>query len=102
MNIMKKIAGIIVIIESLIAIFGCLAWIVDTYSRRYGDDTRILEIVGIFMLLIPSSAGIYYTISTKFGAMPTVLENLEKENQIIMKQIEKRELLAKLETLEKK
>lgn len=104
MNIIKKIAGIIVIIESLIAIFACLAGIVVTYSewKEYGGDSKMLEMIGIFLLLIPASAGIFYTIKTKFGSNPTVLENLEKENQIIKKQIEKRELLAKLETLEKK
>ena len=101
---MRKITGIIVFIESSIAIFACLAWLVNTYSKwdEYSDGSDILEMIGIFMLLIPSSAGIFYTIKTKFGSKPTLLDNLEIENQIIKKQIEKKELLAKLETLEKK
>ncbi len=104
MNIIKKIAGIVIIIESLVAIFGCFAWLQDTYSiwKEYGIRSRIWDMIGISMLLIPVSAGIYYVVTTSFGSKPTVLENLEKENQIIKKQIEKRELLAKLETLEKK
>lgn len=45
--------------------------------------------------------GSYYIVATKFGSTtPTLLKNLEKENNFIRKNIEKNELIAKLKNLE--
>lgn len=58
--------------------------------------------LALSLTLVGFASGIYYTIVTKFGvSKPTVLESLERENEIIRKQIEKRELLSKLESFEK-
>jgi hypothetical protein len=81
--------------------------IVSNYEERaaiYSMDEGEIELFWFLNFLL-SSMGITYVILTKFGKLnkePQVLESLDKENEIIRKQIEKRELLAKLENLEKK
>lgn len=84
----------------------------DSYYTAYSDDKASLYsledgelIIFWFLTVSLNSIGIIYVIITNFGKSnkePHLLENLNKENEIIRKQIEKRELLAKLENLEKK
>jgi hypothetical protein len=105
---MKKIAGIISLIGCCAAIIFCV-YALYFELMEYNEDritqpidlTKNLLIAGL--CIIPWALGIYYTIATRFGAIePAVLQHLEKENNFIRKQIEKRELLVKLENLEKK
>lgn len=57
----------------------------------------LLTIGAIFL----AALGIYYVIATRFGTPKlTVLDNLEKEIDFIKKQIERKELLAKLKNIE--
>jgi len=82
------------------------------YYTAYSDDKASLYslqdgelIIFWFLTVAINLIGIIYVIITNFGKsnkVPHVLDNLNKENEIIRKQIEKRELLAKLENLEKK
>ena len=102
---MKKISGITTFIGCSIGVLGSLYGLFQTYDNwiEYGRDSAVNDMLLILLLIITFSLGIYYTVITGFGfSNPTVLQNLEHENEIIKKQIEKRELLAKLENLEKK
>lgn len=66
------------------------------------NSSALKGMLVILLVLIALASGIYYTIVTKFGSSkPAVLESLERENDIIRKQIEKKELLSKLESFEK-
>lgn len=102
---MKKVIGIILFIVFVAGILISIYVIIDDYSRldeweTISDATLIAPSI---LAIILFSLGIFYIVATKFGSVnPTVLENLEKENEIIRKQIEKKELLAKLESLENK
>lgn len=94
---MKKISGLVSCIGSIVGFFF-MSFAYFKYSRTYDED--LVLSIGVDILCIST---IYYTVSTKFWTSNlSVIESLEKENEIIEKQIEKRELLAKLETLEKK
>ncbi len=76
----------------------------ETRSAIYSLSENEIRIFCVLNLLICLLA-ITYVILTKFGKPnkePQFLENLDKENEIIRKQIERRELLAKLENLENK
>lgn len=65
----------------------------------FSEDVE--NIIPWFLFLLVTISGIYYTVKTKFWTTrPTVFESLERETEIIKKQIEKKELLAKLENLE--
>lgn len=95
---MKKVIGITLFIVFIAGILISILVIINDYSRLVSRD----EIVPAILAIILSSLGIFYVSATKFGSVnPTVLEDLEKENEIIRKQIEKKELLSKLESLEK-
>lgn len=103
--IMKKISGITTFIGCSIGALGSLYGLFDTYNKwkEYDDYSSANELLLILLIVIAFSLGIYYTVITKFGfSKTTILDNLERENEIIRKQIEKRELLLKLENLEKK
>jgi uncharacterized membrane protein len=94
---MKKNTGIISLIGCSAGIILLFVWMY-MFNNSYSNHLDSLAI--IFCAL-----GIYYVIATRFdlGASPSkVLQNLEKENNIVRKQIEKRRLLAKLDDMEKK
>jgi len=102
---MKKVFGIIHFISLVGGIIFCIYIIIWDYSRLQDyeslSDAKDIPPSIIFIVLL--SIGIYYVVATKFGAAKSkLLEDLDKENEIIKKQIEKKELLSKLESLEKK
>lgn len=102
---MRKISGVTTFIGCSIGCLGSLYGIFEAFNRwrEYDSASAFNEMLLILLLVIAFSLGVYYTVTTKFGfTKPTVLENLERENEIIRKQIEKKELLLKLENLEKK
>lgn len=102
---MKKISGITTFIGCSVGVLISLYGLFETFSRwkKYDSDSYLNDMLLMLPILLGFSLGVYYTLATKFGySKPSVLENLERENEIIRKQIEKRELLAKLEHLEKK
>lgn len=101
---MKKVTGIILFTGFLVGLLVIMYVVVDDYFNReeWENNLRSGEKLLFILLIILFSTGLYYVIATKFGSTkPTVLDDLEKENEIIKKQIEKKELLAKLESLEK-
>jgi hypothetical protein len=101
---MKKIAGITTFIGCSIGSLVSLYGLFETFNRwkEYDSDSAFNDMLIILLIIVTLSLGIYYTVITKFGfSRPTVLEDLERENEIIKKQIEKKELLLKLENLEK-
>lgn len=103
--VMKKISGITTFIGCSVGALGTLYGLFDTFRRwqENGYDSYLQDMLLILLIMIAFALGIHYTVVTKFGySKPSVLENLERENEIIRKQIEKRELLLKLENLEKK
>lgn len=95
---MKKITGGITFISAgagLIFLFFVL-FTENVFREAEGGFAWI----GFFLL---SLTIIHYTVSTKFWTSKlTALESLDRETEIIKRQIEKRELLAKLESLERK
>jgi amino acid permease len=94
---MKKITGITTFLGCSFGMLVSLYFAFDRFERNYEDEAFML--LGLVILF---SLGVYYTVVTRFGnSKPTVLDNLDRENEIIKKQIEKRELLAKLEHLER-
>jgi len=102
---MKKVIGIILFIVFIAGVLISVYVIIDDYSRleEWESISDATLIVPSILAIILFSLGMFYVAATKFGSVnPTVLENLEKENEIIRKQIEKKELLSKLENLEKK
>ena len=93
---MKKTTGAISFLGSGIGLIFLVYVFFD--EELYCED--LLLWIGLFILSI---CVLHYCFSTKFWTSKiSVLDDLERENQIIKKQIEKRELLAKLENFEKK
>lgn len=102
---MKKIAGFIILLGGIALLIIDVYEFFRTIRSEYFTDSDKEYILLLIFYLAPIAACIYYPIATKFGDTKSknlVLENLDKENEIIKRQIEKRELLSKLETLEKK
>lgn len=102
---MKKVFGIVHFISLVGGIIFCIYVIIWDYSRlqEYETLSDAKDIAPALLFIALLSIGIYYVIATKFGtAKSKLLEDLDKENEIIKKQIEKKELLSKLESLEKK
>lgn len=104
---MTKVAGIITFIGCTVAFLVSFYGVYFNYSESLGSEeyqSHYLKYTALFIIpLVVFAFGIYYTIKTKFGSVtPSIIDNLEKENEIIKKRIEKQELLAKLENLEKK
>ena len=102
---MKRVFGMIHFISLLGGIIFCIYVIIWGYSRLEDDESLsdAKDIPPAILFIVLLSIGTYYVIATKFGAVKSnILEDLDRENEIIKKQIEKRELLAKLENLEKK
>lgn len=96
---MKRITGTISFLGSGISLIF-LIYIFFDEELYDGDDKGLLLWIGLFILSI---CVLHYCVSNKFWTSKiSVLENLDRENEIIKKQIEKRELLVKLENLEKK
>ncbi|WP_373520750.1 hypothetical protein [Aquiflexum sp.] len=94
---MKKITGIISLIGCFAGITLLFIWM---YMFNYSYTNHLDSLAIVFCLL-----GIYYVVATRFdlaSSPSTVLENLEKENNFVRKQIEKRRLLAKLDNMDKK
>ncbi len=90
---------------------GCGTWKCPGYTGEYYEraalySLSVTELNSIWsLMLMLNLIGISYVILTNFGKLKnesSVIENLDKENEIIKKRIEKQELLAKLENLEKK
>jgi len=104
---MKKASGILTFIGCLVAVIISIAGIIINYSKYHETDNYNKEqsLIYAMLFIVPLTIygfGIYFTVKTKFGTTnPSVLDNLERENEIIKKQIEKKELLLKLESLEK-
>lgn len=74
--------------------------------KKIGDfrpyiKSALMDLFLTIGTLVLAALGIYYVIATKFGKPArTVLDNLEKEIDFIKKQIERKELLAKLKNIE--
>lgn len=97
---MKKITGVTSFIGATIGLVVLLYVFFEESIYDNGDSEGILLWIAFLILSI---CIIHYTVVTKFWTSKlSILESLERENEIIKKQIEKRELLAKLENLEKK
>ncbi|WP_373520751.1 hypothetical protein [Aquiflexum sp.] len=103
---MKKIAGIGLFIASWVLViyyfFFGYEYLYD-YLNDYGivDIDDILFIAWNTSLSISSVSAIYYVVATKFGNEVNDNEKIDIETRIIKAQIEKKELLATLEALEK-
>jgi hypothetical protein len=95
---MIKISGHIVFIGNIIVI------LIFLYFMAIEDNSaNIRESILILLILIFSISGIFYTIKTRFWTdKPSIIEDLEKENEIIKRKIEKMELLKKLNEYEQK
>ncbi len=94
---MKKITGAITF---LAAITGLIFLIYILFEENiFREAEGGFAWIGFFLLAL---SVIHYTVSNKFWTSKlTLLESLDRETEIIKKQIEKRELLTKLEKLEK-
>lgn len=91
---MKKIAGGLTFIFSIVS-FGTILFIV------FSEDIEWYGMTGLLSLSILPLAGTYYTIKTRFWTDKSLIEqDLEKENAIIKKKIERQELLKKLSSIE--
>lgn len=96
---MKKTTGAISFLGTCIG-FIFLIYVFFDEELYEGRDKGLLVWIALFILSI---CVFHYCFSTKFWTSKnSVIDNLERENEIIKKQIEKRELLLKLENLEKK
>lgn len=90
-------------IASITFFASCCFMVLTLFYLLFEDTRKNYEdyIVGVLAFIFSASA-IYYVVVTKFGsAKRSALDNIELENEIIKKQIEKRKLLARLEALEK-
>ena len=94
---MKKITGAIAF---LAAIAGLIFLVFILFEEKvFREAESGFAWIGFFLLALNV---IHYTVSTKFWTSKlTLLESLDRETEIIKKQIEKRELLTKLENLER-
>lgn len=104
---MIKVAGIFTFIGCTSAFISSIYGVIFNYSEYLETEDykdHYLNYTVLFLIpLIVFSFGIYFTIKTKFGSKPpSILDNLDKENEIIKKKIERKELLAKLEAIENK
>ena len=93
---MKKITGYIVFVGSIVILIFLIY--VGIRESNYGFD-----FVDFLLWILPTLVclcALYYTCATKFWTTKlTVLESIERENEIIKRQIEKKELLNKLDSL---
>ena len=105
---MKKITGTISFVGSIVC-FGVWIYAINDLPKKYFEDgsyqhqiePRLVLIIISWLILIISV--FHYTLSTRFWiAKHTALEHLDMENEIIKRQIEKKELMLKLENLDKK
>lgn len=96
---MKKATGAISFFGAIVSLIFLIYIFFD--EELYDDnDKGLLLWIALFIL---SLCVIYFCFASKFWTSKiSVIESLDRENEIIKKQIEKRELLAKLENLEKK
>lgn len=95
---MKKTTGAISFFGGIISTLLLLHEFSDRFDNV--DGGGLLVYLSFFILGI---SVIHYTLATKFWTSKiSVIESLERENQIIRKQIEKKELLVKLQNLEEK
>lgn len=95
---MKRITGIISFIGSGIGLIYLIGIFFDEQLYDHSED-----LVLWFGLFVLSISILHYCLSNRFWtSKPSVLDNLERENEIIKKKIEKRELLERLENLERK
>jgi Ca2+/Na+ antiporter len=72
-------------------------------QRMYASDVQEIRkrILMLILGIILFALGIYYVLATKFGREISGIKSIEIETKIIKLQIEKKELLARLEALEK-
>lgn len=95
---MKKITGAITFLAAVAGLILLIVISIKEPEDVFRDEGKFAWI-GLFLL---SLCIIHYTVSTKFWTSKlTLLESLDRETEIIKKQIEKRELLTKLENLER-
>ncbi len=93
---MKRIAGITFFASCCFMVLTLFYLLFEDTRKNYED-----YIVGALAFIFSASA-IYYLVVTKFGSTKlSAIDSIDLENEIIKKQIEKRELLARLEVLEK-
>jgi membrane protein DedA with SNARE-associated domain len=94
---MKRIAAIALFISAL-------SWIIlagyAVFAGYADGESEIMVVIILTLILIFTGSAIHYTVVTKFGR-ESAIEHIEIEKQIIQLQIEKKELLIKIETLEK-
>lgn len=85
-------------ITAIITFVGAIGWGLFTLYSLVIGDLRHDDYLIVFLLLTESISAIFYVIWTKFGKIKDPeLEKIELENEILKKQIEKQELLKKLE-----
>ena len=95
---MKKITGALTFLAAIAGLILLIFILFEDNVFRRADEG--FAWIGLFLLAL---SVIHYTVSTKFWTSKlTLLESLDRETEIIRKQIERRELLTKLESLEKK
>jgi hypothetical protein len=90
---MKKVAAGLIVIGSISIIV--FYFIVKSSPYNCLDRTELQDVLLISFIF--SAAGIYYIFAPFFGA--TTADQIEKQNQILKKQIEQKELLKKLNDL---
>lgn len=97
---MKKTTGVISFFGTGI---GLIFLIYIFFYEEVYNQTRDYGFLLWIALFILGICVLHYCFSSKFWTSKiSIIESLERENEIIKKQIEKRELLTKLENLEKK
>lgn len=102
---MKKIASIGLLIGALVCILSLGYFGISEFDDIIEVSDRpefFISVIFVGIIISVLIAPIYYVIATKFGREVSGIESIELETRIIKIQIEKRELLAKLEALEKK
>ena len=94
---MKKITGGITFITGIAGVILLLLWIFE--ENVFKSIERGLAWTGLFLLAL---SVIHFTVTMKFWTSKlSIIESLDRETEIIKKKIELKELLAKLENLEK-
>jgi len=101
---MLKITGYIVFIGNSISILILLYIFIELFIEHFIDNKLNLsgeEIPILLLIIILCLSGIYYSVRTMFWVnKPNIIKDLDKENEIIKRKIEKAELLRKLKNYE--
>ena len=104
---LRKVAAVIIFLG------GITLFMYDTYEMfrvisgwtnyNYIGQPEINYLIILMLYLIPIGSSIYYPIVTNFGKVKSrIIDELDNENEIIKRKIQNKELLNKLNELEKK